>query len=165
MTGGPDRRAVRASYDRAAAGYDRRHAQARSAARFRRIEAPMRAIARAGRVLEIGCGTGRLLAQCSAAVRVGIDLSPGMLERAPVGLGRVCGDAHALPFADASFDAIIAGKGVFRYLDPAPAFRECARVLVAGGRLAVHQYAAKTWSPRRWLSRRFGRGGGHSGHG
>ena len=53
-------------------------------------------------------------------------------------------DAHRLPFAEGSFEAVTAGNGVFRYLDYGRAFAECARVLRRGGRLAVHQYSRWT---------------------
>lgn len=78
-----------------------------------------------------------------------------MLARAAArpGLLLVRGDAHALPFADASFDAVIAGKGAFRYLDAGRALAECRRVLRPGGRLGLHQYAAETWTWRRLLGR------------
>jgi ubiquinone/menaquinone biosynthesis C-methylase UbiE len=151
---GPDhthrRRAIAAGYDQAAPDYDRRHGDPRSEQRFRIIDAPQLALARgAERVLELGCGTGRLLAQTGARVRVGIDISQGMLARARQRrLHLAAADAQVLPFAPQSFDAILAGKGVFRYLDYERALAECARVLRPGGRLAVHQYAARTWSPR-----------------
>lgn len=147
---GPARDAVRAVYDAAADDYDRRHGDARSERRFRIIDAPQHQAARgAQRVLELGCGTGRLLAGIDAPVRIGVDISPGMLRHARRrGLAVALADAHALPFADASFDAVLAAKGLFRYLDAERAFRECARVLAPGGRLAVHQYAARTWSLR-----------------
>lgn len=146
--GWPGRDAVRAVYDAAADDYDRRHGDARSERRFRIIDAPQHRAARgAGRVLELGCGTGRLLAGVDARVRIGIDISPGMLRHARArGLAVALADAHALPFAGASFDTVLAAKGLFRYLDASRAFRECARVLAPGGRLVVHQYAARTWS-------------------
>ncbi|MCB9559540.1 MAG: class I SAM-dependent methyltransferase [Kofleriaceae bacterium] len=100
-------------------------------------------------VLELGCGTGRLLAQVDAPVRLGIDVAAGMLAHARArGLAVARADAHALPFADGTFDAIVAGKGVFRYLEAAVALAECARVLRPGGRLALHQYGARTWTVR-----------------
>ncbi len=144
------RRAHAAAYDRAADGYDQRHLDGRSQRRFHIIDRPQREAARhAQRVLELGCGTGRLLAALDAPVRVGVDISVGMLGRARQrGLAVVLADAHALPFADHSFEAVLAPKGVFRYLDPLSAMRECARVLAPGGQLVVHQYAARTWSPR-----------------
>lgn len=155
----PPWRDVRDGYDQGAEGYDQRHGDHRLRRRFAIIDAPQLAIARQGRVLELGCGTGRLLAQSPARVRVGVDLSLAMLRQARAtgdqtgrgSLDAVCADAHALPFGDRSFDAIIAGKGTFRYLDYDRAFAECARVLVPGGGLAVHQYAATT---RSWRKRR-----------
>lgn len=140
---------VARGYDAAAAGYDERHGDARSVARFAIIDAPqLAAAANANRVLELGCGTGRLLAQVRAPVRIGVDISLGMLRRAPSTLTVSAADAHALPFAARSFDAIIAGKGAFRYLDAPAAFDECARVLDARGVLCVHQYAPITWTVR-----------------
>ncbi|MCA9674618.1 MAG: class I SAM-dependent methyltransferase, partial [Myxococcales bacterium] len=56
-------------------------------------------------VLELGCGTGRLLAQVDAPVRLGIDVAAGMLAHARArGLAVARADAHALPFADDTFD-------------------------------------------------------------
>jgi len=143
-------REVAAGYDEAAAGYDERHGDRRGAARARVLDAPLLDAARgARRVLELGAGTGRLLAQLDAPVAIGVDVSPGMLARARArGLRVVRGDAQRLPFATAAFDAVVAGKGVFRYLDPDRGFAEAARVLRPGGVLALHQYGARTWSPR-----------------
>ena len=150
-----------AGYDRAASVYDRCHQDSRSQQRFAIIDRPQRRAARrARRVLELGCGTGRLLTTLDAPVCIGVDVSAAMLSRSHQRIrdrGRqrdmavVRADAHALPFADSSFDAVLAPKGVFRYLDLSSAMRECARVLTLGGCLVVHQYAARTWSA--WLLR------------
>jgi len=139
-----------ADYDGGAAGYDERfRADPRTPRRYAIVEAPALAIAR-GRVLELGCGTGRLLASARAPVRVGIDVAPAMLARAAArGLTVARADAHALPFGSGSFDAILAGNAVFGHLDARRAFAECARVLAPGGRIAVHQLAARPFSLRR----------------
>jgi len=144
---------VGAGYDEVAEGYDDRHRSWRTVRRFERIDAPQLRIARgARRVLEIGCGTGRLLAKARAHRRVGLDVSRRMVAQAAGrGLRVVAGSAERLPFADHSFDAVLSGNGVFVYVDYASCFAECARVLAPGGRLAAHQYAARTWSPRRLL--------------
>jgi len=137
-----DPRNVGNDYDLGAPGFDQRFsANPRTVARYRRIEAPMLAAAR-GRVLDLGCGSGRLL---GALGGVGIDVSAALLRAArDKGLAVARADAHALPFGDAAFDTIIAANGVFRYLDPPRALAECARVLAPGGRLALHQFAAHT---------------------
>ena len=60
-----------------------------------------------GDLLEVGCGTGLLLERLAQVARTarGIDLSPGMLEKARSrGLDVQQGSATALPFPDASFD-------------------------------------------------------------
>lgn len=155
------RRAIAADYDAGAAGYDARHGDRVSRARARMLDAPLLAATRgAYRVLELGVGTGRLLTQVRAPVRVGVDIAPAMLTQARRhGLTLALADGARLPFADRSFDAVLAGKGALRYLDPDPALAEAARVLCPGGALAVHLYGARTWTvlgpppivaPGRW---------------
>ena len=91
------------------------------------------------RVLDVPCGWGRhttLLAEAGLDA-FGADLSPELLLRAPAGLPRVAADLRDLPFADASFDAVInvfTSLGLF--LDDAEdirALREARRLLVPGG--------------------------------
>ncbi|HVV87415.1 MAG TPA: class I SAM-dependent methyltransferase [Kofleriaceae bacterium] len=157
------RRQVAADYDAGAAGYDARHGDRVSLARGRILDAPLVDAARgAAKVLELGVGTGRLLAQLEAPTRAGVDIAAAMLARARARDPRLLlavADAAQLPFADESFDAVLAGKGVLRYLDPDRALAEAARVLRPGGALAVHLYGARTWTlvgrrptpaPGRW---------------
>lgn len=141
-------REVAAGYDAGADGYDQRHDADRT--RAARIERPLLdAVRGARRVLELGVGTGRLLAQVRAPVRIGVDVAGAMLVHAARrGLAVARADAQRLPFADGAFDAVLAGGGVLRYLDADRALAEAARVLAPGGRLAVHQLGARTWSPR-----------------
>lgn len=146
---------VGGGYDEVAAGYDQRHRSWRTVRRFERIDAPQLEIARgANRVLELGCGTGRLLRKVRAHQRIGVDVSPNMLAQANRHeLAVVAGSAETLPFATGSFDAVLSGNGVFVYVSYPHTFAECARVLRPGGRLAVHQYAAHTWSRNSLLGR------------
>jgi SAM-dependent methyltransferase len=99
------------------------------------------------RLLDVGCGPGTITAAAAArgAQAVGIDLAAGMLElgreRHP-GLDLREADAEALPFADATFDAVV-GAFVLNHLpDADAAVAEAARVLAPGGRIAV-----AVWEP------------------
>ena len=146
------------NYDPVAAKYDCAHGTRRNQIRFARIEAPLlKATVGCQRVLEIGVGTGRLLSQVSASTRVGMDVSAEMLTIAREShpqLYLVRANGESLPFASHSFDAIIAGKGVFRYLNLTRALAECRRVLRPRGQLAFHQYSATTWSLRTLINPR-----------
>ena len=101
------------------------------------------------RVLDAGCGTGftvgRLRGQGFEVV--GVEPADEMRRRAQAanpGATIVEGDIEALPFPDASFDALISIE-VVRYLaDPSRALTECARVLRPGGVAFIT--AAPRWS-------------------
>jgi ubiquinone/menaquinone biosynthesis C-methylase UbiE len=116
----------------------------------------------AGEVLEVAVGTGLNLPSYPADVSLtGLDLSAGMLdiarERAR-GLGREvtlrAGDAHELPFADASFDTVVCTFGLCAIPDHVAAVGEMIRVLRPGGRLIlVDHVAGSPWVVRvlQWL--------------
>jgi ubiquinone/menaquinone biosynthesis C-methylase UbiE len=95
-------------------------------------------------VLETACGTGRvtrrLLERLPRRGRlVATDLNEAMLEYAQrklPGDPRIewrAADATALPFADASFDAVVCQFGVMFYPDKDAGAREARRVLRPGG--------------------------------
>lgn len=101
------------------------------------------AAARPRRVLELACGTGvvtrellRVLpADCEL---VATDLNPAMLEEAKRGgtarpVEFQPADAQALPFPDASFDAVVVQYGVMFFPDKPKAHAEARRVLKPGG--------------------------------
>jgi SAM-dependent methyltransferase len=92
------------------------------------------------RVLDIGCGTGRFLAQLAVVAKAwGVDASPEMLEVArtrAAGAGLKLGSAEELPFKDGWFERATMWL-VAHLLDRRRAFAEAARVIVPGGRFAV----------------------------
>ena len=96
-------------------------------------------------VLDVGCGTGRLLMDFARGGRLGrgegVDLSGGMLAVARRddrwNLGWSQGSALQLPQADAQFDAVVSAWVLRSITDPGLFFREMARVAKPGGRVLV----------------------------
>lgn len=98
-------------------------------------------------VLEVGCGSGQLWLVNHHRVPAGwaitlADLSAGMLGTAHDNLSR-CGqdfrfvvhDAQALPFAEDSFDAVIANHMLYHVPNRSAVYTEFCRVLKPSGRL------------------------------
>jgi SAM-dependent methyltransferase len=93
-------------------------------------------------ILDAGCGTGGNLAHLEGAGRrVGLDFAPEALAGCRTrGLRElVRGDATALPFAAASFDAVLSMSVIYHQWvrDPAKAVAELHRVLKPGGVLLI----------------------------
>lgn len=100
----------------------------------------------AARVLDAGCGSGRMLTHLGTVRpdvdRVGVDISPAMVAEArraaplaELHVGRI----DALPFADASLDAVIAWYSII-HTPPQHLptfFAEVRRVMRDGGRLVM----------------------------
>lgn len=94
-------------------------------------------------VLEVGCGTGLLLRRMAGFARSarGVNLSPGMLERARArGLDVTEASATRLPFADASFDVVCSFKVLAHVRDIHGALAEMARVTRPGGHVLAELY-------------------------
>ncbi len=90
------------------------------------------------RVLDMGCGTGRLISmlQKSGAEVVGLDTSEKMLKIARKKFPNVefvRGDAKATPFENDSFDAVVAAFLIVHIPNPEFFFEEVYRVLKPGG--------------------------------
>jgi demethylmenaquinone methyltransferase / 2-methoxy-6-polyprenyl-1,4-benzoquinol methylase len=98
-------------------------------------------------VLDLAAGTGTSSRAFigSGARCVACDFSLGMLRagarrRAP-GLGFVAGDALALPFPDATFDAVTISFGLRNVADTRQALGELLRVTRPGGKLVVCEFS------------------------
>jgi len=146
LHGGFDRWA--ATYDRSplqGAFFDRVHGALLRTLRpqLRDVEAP--------RILDVGCGTGRLLSRLRAemprAALSGMDVAPGMIEVAR-GKAELDGtrfevaSAAAPPFDEASFDAVLSTMSFHHWDDQRGGLRGVARVLRPGGVLVMADFVA-----------------------
>jgi len=134
---------VQRMFDRIAPVYDamNRVMTAGLDRRWRRITVEQ-VVRKGDRVLDACCGTGDLAvaARAHGADVVGLDFSEAMLERARAKSSEiewVRGDVLALPFDDASFDAVTVGFGIRNVDDLEAGLRELRRVLRRGGRVAI----------------------------
>lgn len=99
-------------------------------------------VRRGHRVLDVCTGHGVLAAAAlerGAAVS-GLDFAEAVVSAAMRNVPGAAfrqGDAQALPYPDASFEAVMCGYGLIHLSDPAVALAEMVRVLAPGGRLAV----------------------------
>jgi ubiquinone/menaquinone biosynthesis C-methylase UbiE len=105
-------------------------------------------------VLDVGCGTGRLLREAHRrwpdATVVGVDISPGMIaearRRATYGQF-VVGPAEHLPLESESVDLALSTMSFHHWTDKEAGVREVARVLKTDGRFILADHAA------RWVRR------------
>lgn len=108
-----------------------------------RIEVP-------SRVLELGSGTGRLASPLhqSGYDVISVDVAATMLREAPADTGRICADMTKLALRPSSVDAALIAYNTLFTIDTLDAQHSClseaARVLRAGGLLAVEAFVAPT---------------------
>ena len=153
MSGQPD-------FGRLAADYDRVRPMD---ANWHRVFEALAAEAdlRGRRILDCGCGTGRLaraIAESDASARVvGIDAEPRMVaaarESVPETVEIRDGRAEALPFADGAFERAVLWL-VCHLIDRPAAFAELHRVLEPDGRLGIVTFDPSYFGDF-WLSEYF----------
>jgi malonyl-CoA O-methyltransferase len=148
-----DRARLRASFDRASAGYEAAASlQARIAAELLERLEPFRFAPAV--VLDLGSGTGRVTRELKRhyprARVVALDIAPGMLREARRHqrpwrrFDRVCGDALRLPLRDGSVDLVLSNL-MLQWCDPlAAALSETRRVLTSGGFLCFSTFGPDT---------------------
>ena len=116
----------------------------------REIELALSMVPPFHRALDLGCGTGRLTRALELrGPTVGLDASSAMLSLAKAGTSpMVQGDGFSLPFADASFDAVVALRFFFHFKNADALLREIAHVVGPHGVVVFDTYL---WSPRALL--------------
>jgi ubiquinone/menaquinone biosynthesis C-methylase UbiE len=96
------------------------------------------------RVLELGCGTGELLACVQPSLGIGIDLSPVMVAEARARhpqLSFHVGDAHDLSTLEGQFDVVILSDLLNDLWDVQAVLSQVARVSHAGTRVVLNNYS------------------------
>lgn len=99
------------------------------------------------RLLDVGCGTGTLLARAVAdGLEVsGVDVAPQALaaagQEAPAAVLRQA-DAHELPFDDGAFDLVTLVQVLEHVTNPVLALREARRVCTPGGAVRATVWGA-----------------------
>lgn len=128
-----------------------------------------------GAVLEIGCGTGGFLVAADEQfkMKVGLDIAFRWLviakkrfEELGLNIPLVCACAEHIPFAEGSFDLVVAENVLEHVKDQEKVLDECHRVLDRRGQLFIatpNRFSltpephVRIWGvgflPRRWMSR------------
>ena len=107
------------------------------------LQLALQLLAHPRRILDVGCGTGRLLRQARpcypAAELVGVDLAGQMVATASavtptrLAVRYVHGRAECLPFTNEVFDLIFTTLSLRHWTDLAAGIAEIGRVLTPGG--------------------------------
>lgn len=118
-------------------------------------------VPKGARVLDLGCGTGRLLASLEPGHGVGIDFSAGMIDIARENypdLEFVLGDAEdpdALAALDGPFDVIVVSDTIGYFDDCESALRNLHRLCTPDTRIVI-AYFSRYWEPFLRLAELFG---------
>jgi SAM-dependent methyltransferase len=110
------------------------------------------------RVLDTAAGTGIVTRQLRNALPARVqltatDLNPPMIEvarnkfRSSENVDLRSADATALPFPDATFDAVVCQFGVMFFPDKAKSYQEVYRVLAPGGRYLFNVWDSHRYNP------------------
>jgi len=160
-------------FDRWASAYDDDWLQGRLFEPVHRatVAAAARAVDDPARILDVGCGTGQLLARAAErfpdAELAGIDPAAGMVRRAgdaapvdePIRLAQAC--SEAIPFPDGSFDLVLSTMSFHHWADQRRGLREVRRVLAPEGAFVltdavvsgVPRWILSVWRPGRFHGR------------
>jgi ubiquinone/menaquinone biosynthesis C-methylase UbiE len=126
------------------------------------LDLAARIIDQPANVLDVGCGTGKLLRRANTywpeAQLIGVDPANGMIEEAKrltPGATFFTGMSEALPLQDASVDLALSTLSFHHWQDQAAGIRELARVLRPGGYYILVDPSFPDWLVRVLRLKRF----------
>ena len=108
-----------------------------------------------GRLLDVGCGNGQMLARMAALgwQAEGVDNDPAAVQVASAqGLNVHQGTLQSQQFADGVFDAVVMNHVIEHVHDPLTLLKECHRILKPGGRLVAITPNIRSWGHRIYES-------------
>src|SRR5262249_5827187 len=117
------------------------------------------------KVLDAACGTGNLavLAARRGCITSGLDIASNLVAQArgraqeeSLDIEYTEGDAEAMPYPDASFDAVVSMYGVMFAPNPERVVHELIRVTKPGGLIAL-----ANWTPQGFIGKMFAVFGRH----
>jgi ubiquinone/menaquinone biosynthesis C-methylase UbiE len=119
------------------------------------LELALREVPHPSAILDVGCGTGRLLRaaadQFPEARLEGVDAAEGMIEQAKASAGPASrinfqlATAEHLPFPDGQFDLAISTMTFHHWADQRRGVAEIARVMAPSGRWILADFIATGW--------------------
>ncbi|MGE5380934.1 MAG: class I SAM-dependent methyltransferase [Methylocystaceae bacterium] len=130
------------AFNRLASSYDHTIYGKYSARLYRKVLAKI-TIKKDSAILDLGCGTGKLLSLITAPeVRLaGVDIAPGMIAEARRKLGTGAdlklGDTEDLPWPNQSFEWVVSTLSFHHYPNPVGVLKEAARVVKPQGKVII----------------------------
>jgi SAM-dependent methyltransferase len=109
-----------------------------------------------GRFLDVGCGSGKMLAfmQDRGWTVAGVEIDPELAGRLDVPVH--CGDLVTCEFADHSFDVVLMSHVLEHLPHPVPTLKRARDLLATDGRLYLRLPDAGGFAARRFRERWFG---------
>lgn len=134
--------------------FDRRSGLTSSLKRYDRVSEKIRRILDSGTLLDVGCGTARMLIGIAKAIPelklVGIDVSEAMID---IGMGNVsraglserielkkCSAEELGVFPDGCFDVVVSCGCFSAWIEPAETFGQIHRILKKGGGALIYDW-------------------------